>query len=112
MSTTVNIDTYRAQLLQDISNVDNLEVLESIRRAYRRAMGKLKKEKEEETFRAYRRAMGKLKKEKEEETLKPYTLEELHARIDRALEDAKAGREYTNEEVFSMLENKYPWLCK
>lgn len=93
MSTTVNIDTYRAQLLQDISNVDNLEVLESIRRAYRRAM-------------------GKLKKEKEEEMLKPYTLEELHARIDRALEDAKAGREYTNEEVFSMLENKYPWLCK
>ncbi len=80
MSTTVNIDTYRAQLLQDISNVDNLEVLESIRRAYRRAM-------------------GKLKKEKEEETLKPYTLEELHARIDRSEADFAAGRYITNEEM-------------
>lgn len=33
MSTTVNIDTYRSQLLQNLSAVDNLEVLESIRRA-------------------------------------------------------------------------------
>ena len=37
--------------------------------------------------------------EKEAETLTPYTMEELHARIDRSLADAKAGRVYTNEEM-------------
>ena len=67
MNTTIDLNAYRDQLLQDISHVDNLEVLESIRRAYRRAL--------------------------------PYTMEELHARIDRSLADAKAGRVYTNEEM-------------
>lgn len=81
MNTTIDLNAYRDQLLQDISHVDNLEVLESIRRAYRRALNKLKKE------------------EKEAETLTPYTMEELHARIDRSLADAKAGRVYTNEEM-------------
>ena len=80
MNTTIDLNAYRDQLLRDIS-VDNLEVLESIRRAYRRALNKLKKE------------------EKEAETLTPYTMEELHARIDRSLADAKAGRVYTNEEM-------------
>ena len=78
MNTTIDLNAYRDQLLQDISHVDNLEVLESIRRAYR---SKLQKE------------------EKEAETLTPYTMEELHARIDRSLADAKAGRVYTNEEM-------------
>ena len=35
MNTTIDLNAYRDQLLQDISHVDNLEVLESIRRAYR-----------------------------------------------------------------------------
>ena len=89
MNTTTDLDAYRAQLLQDTSNVDNLEALQSIRRAYRRAVSKLKKE-----------------------TPAPYTVEELNARIDQALDDAKAGKVHTCEEVYSMMESKYPWLCK
>lgn len=89
MNTTTDLDSYRAQLLQDISNVDNLEALESIRRAYRRAVNKLEKE-----------------------TPTSYTMEELNARIDQALDDAKSGKTYTCDEVYSMMESKYPWLCK
>lgn len=50
--------------------------------------------------------------ERQEESLPPYTMEELDARIDEALEDIKAGRVYSSEEVHRMMENKYPWLCK
>lgn len=76
MNTTTDLNAYRAQLLQDISNIDNLEALESIRRAYRRAVNKLKKE-----------------------TPAPYTVEELNARIDRSEADYEAGRYISNEEM-------------
>ena len=50
--------------------------------------------------------------EEEEERLAPYTMEEINARIERSLADAKAGRVHTTEEVRRMMETKYPWLCK
>ena len=50
--------------------------------------------------------------EEEEEHLTPYTMEELHARIERSLADAKAGRVHTTEEVRRMMESKYPCLCE
>ena len=50
--------------------------------------------------------------EEEEEHLAPYTMEELHARIERSLADAKAGRVHTTEEVRRMIESKHPWLCE
>ena len=50
--------------------------------------------------------------EEEEEHLTPYTMEELHARIERSLADAKAGRVHTTEEVRHMMERKYPCLCE
>lgn len=53
-----------------------------------------------------------IKASEEEERLAPYTMEELHARIERSLADAKAGRVHTTEEVRRMMETKYPWLCK
>ena len=52
-----------------------------------------------------------IKASEEEERLAPYTMEELHARIERSLADAKA-RVHTTEEVRRMMETKYPWLCK
>ena len=42
----------------------------------------------------------------------PYTMEELNARIDRSLADAKAGRTYTSDEVRQFMEAKHPWLCE
>ena len=53
-----------------------------------------------------------IKASKEEERLAPYTMEEINARIERSLADAKAGRVHTTEEVRRMMETKYPWLCK
>ena len=50
--------------------------------------------------------------EEEEERLTPYTMEELNARIDRSLADAKAGRTYTSDEVRQFMEAKHPWLCE
>ena len=41
-----------------------------------------------------------------------YTMEELNARIDRSLADAKAGRTYTSDEVRQFMEAKHPWLCE
>ncbi len=81
MNTTIDLNAYRDQLLQDISHVDNLEVLESIRRAYRRALNKLKKE------------------EKEAETLTPYTMEELHAMVDESEAEIAAGKGISSEEA-------------
>lgn len=37
----------------------------------------------------------------ESEQLKPYTIEELHARIDQAEADSAAGRYRTHDEVFA-----------
>ena len=50
--------------------------------------------------------------EEEEEHLTPYTMEELHARIERSRANIKAGRVHTTEEVRHMIESKHPWLCK
>ena len=50
--------------------------------------------------------------EEEEEHLTPYTMEELHARIERSRANIKAGRVHTTEEVRRMIESKHPWLCK
>ena len=50
--------------------------------------------------------------EEEEERLTPYTMEELHARIDRSRANIKAGRTYTSDEVRQFMEAKHPWLCE
>lgn len=40
-------------------------------------------------------------KDYDEEKLKPYTMEELHARIDKAERDSAEGRYRTHDEVFA-----------
>lgn len=40
-------------------------------------------------------------RKEEESSLKPYTLEELHARIDQAERDSAEGRYRTHDEVFA-----------
>ena len=44
MNTTIDLNVFRAQLIADISAEDNIEVLESLRRAYRRARNRMKRE--------------------------------------------------------------------
>lgn len=44
------------------------------------------------------------------EAVTPYTMEELNSRIDRSIEDVKAGRTLTSTEVKSKLLDAYNWL--
>lgn len=84
MHTTIDIDTYRNQLLEDIRTEDNLEVLERVRQAYTRAMKKQK--------------------------LPPYTMEELDARIDQFEANMEAGKWLTVEEANRKVREALPWL--
>ena len=59
-----------------------------------------------------RKCMRRRKNASQEERLTPYTMEELHARIDRSRANIKAGRVRTTEEVRRMIESKHPWLCE
>lgn len=43
-------------------------------------------------------------------TVTPYTMEELNSRIDRSIEDVKAGRTLTSAEVKNKLLEEYEWL--
>jgi hypothetical protein len=45
--------------------------------------------------------------QREEEMFRPMTIEEYNARIDRAMEDLRAGRFLSHEEVFKKYEQ---WL--
>lgn len=87
MHTTIDIDTYRNQLLEDIRTEDNLEVLERVRQAYMRAIHQVKKQK-----------------------LPPYTMEELHLRIVEAEKEIANGELLSVEEADEELKRALPWL--
>lgn len=46
------------------------------------------------------------------EWLRPHTMEEINAICDEAEADDEADRLLDSKQVFSMMESKYPWLCK
>ncbi|MDO5421971.1 MAG: hypothetical protein Q4F50_18235 [Bacteroides sp.] len=73
---TVELDACRNELARDILATDNMEVLRTVRRAYRRAVDRAK-------LRAERLKV---------EELAPYTVEELDARIDEAETEFEAGK--------------------
>ena len=83
MNTTIDLNVFRAQLIADISAEDNIEVLESLRRAYRRARNRMKRE---------------------SAPLPPYTLEELNARIDAAEAEFAAGKGIPSEEAHQRMQ--------
>ncbi len=87
---TLELEVYRNELAREILSMDNLEVLKSVRRAYARAV-------------------SKVKSCVQTEKLETYTMEELNARIDEA--EAEVGGT-PNGMFFSQLEAKMPWLCK
>lgn len=87
MDHTIDINTYRDQLLNDIRALDNLEALESIRRAYIRAVRKLKQE---------------------ASSLPPYTLEELNARVEKAETEFAAGQGIASEEAHRQMRQSFP----
>ncbi|MBQ8224631.1 MAG: hypothetical protein IJZ86_04705 [Bacteroides sp.] len=48
----------------------------------------------------------------DDEWLRPFTMEELHRRMDEAEADDEEDNLLSSEEVFAYMERKYPWLCK
>ncbi len=87
---TLELNAYKNELAREILAIDNMDVLESVHRAYLRAMNKVA-------------ALTK------KEEIAPYTMEELNARLDEA--EAEPGG--TSSEIFfSQMENEMPWLCK
>lgn len=89
MNTTIDLNVFRAQLIADISAEDNIEVLESLRRAYRRARNRMKRERT---------------------PLPPYTMEELNARIDEFEAELEAGEWLEEEEANAKTREALPWL--
>ena len=89
MNTTIDLNVFRAQLIADISAEDSIEVLESLRRAYRRARNRMKRERA---------------------PLPPYTMEELNARIDEFEAELEAGEWLEEEEANAKTQEALPWL--
>lgn len=87
---TIELNACRNELARDILATDDLEVLRTVRRAYRRAM-------------------SKVLKNSEAGSPAPYTMEELDARIDEA--EAEEGGT-SSEAFFAQMEREMPWLCK
>lgn len=87
---TIDLNAYQNELIRDILATDNLEVLQTVRRAYHRAV-------------------NKVMKSKEVVNLPAYTMEELNARMDEA--EAEEGG-ISSEAFFAQLESEMPWLCK
>lgn len=75
---TIELNACRNELARDILATDDLEVLRTVRRAYRRAM-------------------SKALKNSEAGSPAPYTMEELNARIDEAEAEFKAGEGIPSE---------------
>lgn len=72
---TMELNACRNELARDILATDDMEVLRTVRRAYRRAVD---------------RTRVRAEKMKTEDTV-PYTMEELNARIDEAEAEFETG---------------------
>lgn len=91
METNLQLEASKAELARQILNIDNMDVLNSIRRAMGRALQR---------------------QDKVEHVQQSYTMEELNERIDRALAQEAKGQGITSSELFSEIEEKRPWLRK
>lgn len=103
---TIDLNAYRNELAREILSTDNMEVLQSVYRAYRRAVNKVqthyanKEKAEEENFPTQCK-----------ETAVPYyTQKELDERIDEAEAQINSGKTLTCEEADAELKQALPWL--
>lgn len=87
---TMELNACRNELARDILGTDDMEVLRTVRRAYRRAL-------------------NKVMKNADADSLPAYTMEELNARIDEA--EAEEGGT-SSEMFFAQMENEPSRLHK
>ena len=92
MSTAV-MNTEKISLAQTILAIDNPEVLDKVKTQIYVVLGY-----DSKPYTNY--------------SVPQCTVQELQDRLVEAADDARNGRTMTSEEVFSNLENKYPWLCE
>lgn len=86
--TTIELEAYKAELAREILDTDSRAILDKVKKLLTR------------------------ERKKTSENLTPYTMEEINSWLDESEADTEAGREYSSEEVFKHMEEKYPWLCK
>ena len=87
---TMELDAARAEIIRSLFEVDSLEALQKVKRSVSRIVKSSKAEATEE--------------------LTPYTMEELHARIDEAEADIAAGRVISCDEANAEVRRALSWL--
>ena len=94
--TTVELDMRRMELIRDIMDTDSIEVLDKVKRAFKRALKSVQTE-------AYGPVPGI-----------PHTIEEVKADIAEFEREWDEGtlETYTTEEVIEGLRRDFPWLKK
>ena len=88
--TAIELDAFKMQLIRDILAINNLEMLDDVKK-YVRQLTKIHKSQCSSEF------MLNI----------PATVEELKESVERGLADIKAGRRTPSEDVFRELEKKY-----
>lgn len=88
--TAIELDAFKMQLIRDILAINNLEMLDDVKK-YVRQLTKIYQSQCSSEF------MLNI----------PATVEELKESVERGLADIKAGRRTPSEDVFRELEKKY-----
>ena len=88
--TAIELDAFKMQLIRDILAINNLEMLDDVKK-YVRQLTKIHKS---QCFSDFMLNI-------------PATVEELKESVERGLADIKAGRRTPSEDVFRELEKKY-----
>ena len=88
--TAIELDAFKMQLIRDILAINNLEMLDDVKKYVRQ----LTKIHQSQCFSEFRLNI-------------PATVEELKESVERGLADIKAGRRTPSEDVFRELEKKY-----
>lgn len=102
---TMDLNAYQNELVREILATDNIEVLKVMRRAFHRAVGKVKKEAEAEIefpMIASEDVVPYMRQSELEVDMGApcrWTNRELKEQIKRSQEDIEKGRTYTSEEM-------------
>lgn len=103
---TIDLNAYRNELAREILSTDDMEVLQSVYRAYQRAVNRVQthytnKEKAEEK---------NSPTQCREAAIPYYTQKELNERINEAEAQINSGETLTCEEADAELKQALPWL--
>ena len=96
--TSIELNAYRAEIIQQLFDTDSFEVLDKIKQTLDKA------KKYSSSYRG--------KASEAQEDLSPYTMEEINAWIDKAEDEYNAGLGCTKDEINEQELKEMPWLTK